>query len=259
LAARRPGGYRCRVPYLAILAAIALQTITTPPPSRTPRPGPTDTIAALSPFARAKAETLLRERLPCLGCHRLGDEGGRIGPDLGTVGARRSGAYIARMIADPAHTVRGTAMPRTPMPDAMRSLITRYLAGRTGGAARAVAPASETAPAAGATTDGAEIRGDVLYARYCAACHGAKGGGDGPNAAYLPVKPAVHASKDAMSKRPDDALFDTIAGGGYVMGRSVRMPAFGETLSHAQIRALVRHIRALCRCTGPSWGADATR
>ncbi len=33
-----------------------------------------------------------------------------------------------------------------------------------------------------------------------------------------------------MSRRPDDALYDAIAAGGAVMGRSPRMPAFGATL-----------------------------
>jgi hypothetical protein len=37
------------------------------------------------------------------------------------------------------------------------------------------------------------------------------------------------------------------------MNRSPRMPAFGATLSAAEIRALVRHIRTLCRCEGPAW------
>jgi mono/diheme cytochrome c family protein len=40
------------------------------------------------------------------------------------------------------------------------------------------------------------------------------------------------------------------------MNRSPRMPAFGATLSSAEIRALVRHIRALCRCEGPAWSRN---
>jgi hypothetical protein len=40
------------------------------------------------------------------------------------------------------------------------------------------------------------------------------------------------------------------------MNRSPRMPAYGTTLTSAQILSLVRHIRSLCRCTGPSWSTD---
>ena len=59
-----------------------------------------------------------------------------------------------------------------------------------------------------------------------------------------------------MAARPDDALYDTISGGGAIMNRSPRMPAYGTTLTPAQIRAVVRHIRALCQCSGPSWSTD---
>jgi mono/diheme cytochrome c family protein len=199
----------------------------------------------LSTFSRAKAESLLRSTLPCLGCHRLNGEGGTIGPDLTTVRERRSPDYIASMIADPQHTVPGAAMPFTRMPTSTRRLITQYL----GGSSANVAEPSITAPAS--APDAA-----ALYAKWCAACHGTSGRGDGPNAVNLPVKPADHASRDAMSARPDDSLFDTIAAGGLVMNRSPRMPAFGGTLSSPEIRALVRHIRTLCRCEGPGWSRN---
>lgn len=201
---------------------------------------------SLSAFSRAKAEALLKDQLPCLGCHRLNGEGGTIGPDLSTVRERRSAAYIAAMIADPQRQRPGVAMPKTRMPEATRDLVTRYLAGLPGSATDAAVAGAP--PAAAATT------GEALYARWCAACHGPAGKGDGPNAANLPVKPAAHASKDAMSARPDDSLFDTIASGGAVMNRSPRMPAFGATLTPAEIRLLVRHIRTLCQCEGPAWG-----
>ncbi len=47
---------------------------------------------SLSAFAKQKAERLLKEQLPCLGCHRLHGDGGTIGPDLSTVRERRSAA-----------------------------------------------------------------------------------------------------------------------------------------------------------------------
>jgi mono/diheme cytochrome c family protein len=100
--------------------------------------------------------------------------------------------------------------------------------------------------------------GPALYARWCAGCHGATGRGDGPNAAYLPVRPAAHTDAAAMRTRTDAVLFDMIAGGGAIMNRSPRMPAFGETLTPGEIRALVAHLRTLCRCEGPAWSRDGT-
>jgi mono/diheme cytochrome c family protein len=216
--------------------------------------GDTAAQSPLTPFERDKAEWFLRERLPCLGCHRLGDEGGRIGPSLGDVAARRSAAYIAAMIADPQRTVPGTVMPKIPMPDDVRALLVRYLARGGTGVAKGVAP--PTAEAAGSVAERASANGAALYARHCAACHGGGGRGDGPNARDLPVAPAVHASAAEMSKRTDDRLFDAIHAGGFMLGRSARMPAYGETLSRSEIRLLVRHIRRLCGCSGPAWSSD---
>jgi mono/diheme cytochrome c family protein len=204
----------------------------------------------MSPFARAKAEALLRDQLPCLGCHTLNGQGGRLAPELATVRSRRDAAYIAHVVADPQGTVQSTIMPHTPMPHEWRVLIVRYL----GGDAALLATTSAGPQAGSAGT--MDSTGATLYARYCTGCHGPQGRGDGPNAASLPVPPARHASKETMSARSDDALYDTIAGGGAIMNRSPRMPAYGSTLSPAQIRALVRHIRSLCGCQGPSWSTD---
>src|SRR6266511_1708492 len=179
---------------------------------------------ALSAFAAAKARTLIRERLPCLGCHRLDAEGGRIGPDL------------------------------SPLAPETLELVASYLAQRVpaGKPAGARAPGAATrAPAAPSRRSAKE-----LYGSYCAACHGAAGNGDGYNAAFLPVRPAVHADPRAMSERSDDQLFDAIAAGGYVLSRSNRMPGFGQTLTVHEIRALVGYIRELCRCQGPAWSRD---
>lgn len=202
----------------------------------------------LSPFRRAKAEQLLRAKLPCLGCHQLDGEGGRIGPDLSDVGSRRSPDYIAAMLRDPQARRPGIAMPSVPMPPATRALVVDYLAGR--GATAEVTDPPPTAPRP-LPDDGPE-----LYRRFCAACHGADGQGDGPNAAFLPVPPTVHADSVYLATRPDDSLYDAIAAGGYVMNRSQRMPPFGETLSPERIRTLVRHLRRLCRCEGPAWSRD---
>ena len=205
---------------------------------------------SLSAFSRRKAESLLKDHLPCLGCHKLNGDGGTIGPDLTTVRERRSPEYIASIIADPQRVVPGSVMPRIAMADATLQLITRYLGGTPRPEARGQRPEPSR------TTELAARSGEQLYAKWCASCHGATGKGDGPNAASLPVKPAMHSSREAMSARPDDSLFDTIAAGGAVMNRSSRMPPFGGTLTATEIRALVGHNRTLCRCEGPAWSRN---
>lgn len=203
---------------------------------------------ALSPFDVAKAEWLIRNRLPCLGCHELGGEGGRIGPSLSQLKGRPFPERVYEMIRDP----RGGIMPRVPMSDATRDLIASYLVQRE------PTPAPSTRPVPGARTPspGTGDLAEDLYARYCAPCHGARGAGDGYNAPFLPVRPTAHADKTYMSRRSDDALFDAIYSGGYVMNRSNRMPPFGQTLAREQIWSLVRYLRVLCGCEGPAWSRD---
>jgi len=197
----------------------------------------------LSPFAKQKAETLLTKKYSCLGCHQLGTEGGQIAPKLDDVRTRRDAAYIAQMITDPQRTRPGAVMPRIRMPDTDRALLIRYLGGDPAAARPPVA-----VPPVAVDTNGAR-----LYATWCASCHGATGAGNGPNAKALPIAPARHNDATRMGARPDDSLYDTIDGGGAIMNRHVRMPAFGGSLTPPQIRALVRHIRTLCRCEGPTW------
>jgi len=196
-------------------------------------------------FQEAKARALLREQLPCLGCHELGGEGGRSAPSLTTVSERRNAAYIRAIIEDPQRIVPGSAMPRTPMSQSTREVVIRYLTRNAAGGApppaRTLAVYGRTLPAPG------------LYNRWCASCHGHRGSADGPDARYLPVPPAVHNDARRMGARSDDALFDAIAGGGAVMGKSPRMPAFGATLTPTEIRSLVGYVRDLCACAGPSW------
>ena len=212
--------------------------------------------APVTSYQASKARAMLQQQLPCLGCHELNGDGGRVGPSLTTVAERRSAAYIEAIIADPQQVVPGAAMPRTRMPEAIRILITRYLA-------RDSRVTSDTSVGTTVSRNSAARAGEApqpvaLYSKWCASCHGDRGAGDGPNARYLPVKPAVHADARAMSARSDDALFDVIAAGGSVAGKSSRMPSFGATLSASEMRALVAHIRVLCACEGPAWSRDGS-
>jgi mono/diheme cytochrome c family protein len=200
----------------------------------------------LTPFETTKAAALLQSKLPCLGCHTFKGTGGRIGPDLTDVNTRLTPQYIYSMIRDPQGTKPGSVMPRVPLDERTAELIANYLV-------RADHPLPPISPPALQPTTQVSGEGAALYARFCAPCHGAEGKGDGPNARYLPIRPTVHASAENMSRRPDDALFDAIFAGGYVMNRSSFMPPFGQTLSRDQIWSLVRQLRTLCHCTGPAW------
>lgn len=200
----------------------------------------------LSPFDVAKAEWLIRNRLPCLGCHELGGEGGRIGPTLSHLKGQRTPEHVYSMIRDP----RGGIMPRVPMTQATLELIASYLVQREPTQGPPGAPPSVTAnnPQLDVTAS--------LYARSCSPCHGARGEGNGYNAPFLPIRPTAHADSTYMSGRSDDALFDAIYAGGFIMNRSNRMPPFGRTLAREQIWALVHYLRTLCRCEGPAWSRD---
>ncbi len=218
---------------------------------------------ALSPFAGAKAATLLRDRWSCLGCHQLGDDGGRIGPRLDGIGDRLQPGYVRALVQDPEHLAPGTVMPASlEQPDRM-DLIAAYLVGRegpwVGSEAVAGMPALPALSAAPAPTDAAPADGAALYTAQCAPCHGVQGAGDGFNAPFLPVTPTAHADSAAMSERPDDTLYDGIHAGGWILGKSHRMPAFGASLGHDEKRALVAYIRTLCRCQGPAWSRDGRR
>ena len=190
---------------------------------------------------------ILRQQTSCLGCHELGGEGGRLGPSLSDVGKRRSAAYIRAMIDDPQRVVPGAAMPRPRLDSATKSLIVAYLS-------RSASPGPSPVPQQFNGSPVPDPRS--LYVKWCSGCHGPTGAGDGPNARYLPVKPAAHRDAAAMGKRPDDSIYDAIAGGGAIMGKSPRMPAFGGSLTPAEIRSLVSYIRTLCSCSAPAWSRD---
>lgn len=220
--------------------------------------------APRSEFALRKAETLVREKLSCLGCHALDGKGGRLAPDLGAVRQRLRPSYVLNVILDPQSTALHSIMPRQPMPDATARLVADYLLHQQ--------PSDYTATYMSpldhrlATQATAQVkpgpgveRARWNYARHCAVCHGESGMGDGFNATFLPVKPTPHADASTMRLRPDDTLFDGIHGGGGILNRSHLMPAWNGLLSVEEMRELVAHIRSLCRCEGPEWSRDDAR
>ncbi len=213
-----------------------------------------------SAFAHRKAQALLETKLACLGCHRLNGAGGVIGPDLSLAKSRLQPGYVYAIIAQPAIVAAHSAMPRLPLGPGVADLIARHL---SHGDATLPDPAPYLSPLdyptmpAGVEPPAPVAKVRATYLRYCASCHGPTGRGDGFNAAFVqPVRPARLFDRALLSRRPDDTLFDGIHSGGAILGRSAWMPAWGDTLSSAEIRALVRYLRELCGCEGPAWARD---
>lgn len=214
----------------------------------------------------ARAERLLETRYACRGCHVVAGRGGALGPRLDGLSERLRPEFVLHMIQAPQEAAPGSAMPRQPMPPREARILAAYLLGLDGPWRGADAAAPGRMPAAGSAAAAGPLRPDpggggpqtgaALYATWCAACHGPQGRGDGWNAGALPVAPTAHADAALVSRRPDDVLYDGIHGGGWVLGRSPLMPAFGTVLSPEQIDALVAHIRTLCDCRGPGWSRD---
>lgn len=83
-------------------------------------------------------------------------------------------------------------------------------------------------------------RGAGIYAAECATCHGARGRGDGPVAAGLPVKPANQTDFRFMDRLRDGEIAMKVQAGGF------RMPAFPE-IRGEDLVAVVAFVRSLSR------------
>jgi len=207
----------------------------------------------LSVFAKNKARQLLTDKLSCLGCHQLGAQGGRLGPSFNQLNERLRGDFVFRMIAEPQHTVAESIMPKIAMPQKTRELLANFLLQeKSASAPAAYLSLIDNSPAS--FVDENPVR--QLYLKNCAACHGREGDGKGYNAKFLPKAPAAHSDSAYMSQRSDDTLYDGIHAGGYILNQSHTMPAWGHTLSHAEIQSLVNYLRKLCHCEEPGWAND---
>jgi len=85
--------------------------------------------------------------------------------------------------------------------------------------------------------------GKRLYEQNCAACHGAKGLGDGPAGKSLNPPAADIAATVQMPMASDAYLYWTIAEGGAPLGTA--MPPYKSVLKEEQIWKLITYLREL--------------
>ena len=87
--------------------------------------------------------------------------------------------------------------------------------------------------------------GRATYAKYCRACHGPEGKGDGPAAAAMKdVKPANLADAKWEHGSTDGEIFNTIHSG---IGPKFAMAAFQGRIPDAQIWNLVNYTKTLSK------------
>ncbi len=133
----------------------------------------------------------------CASCHKIGEEGSAVGPDLTLVGFRHSTEWLDLFIKDPQAWKKDSLMPNKRLSDAARKAIVDYLAAQQGQdwpkGARPWDDGSLKEPAA---------RGRVIYTRAgCIGCHGAGGAGEYPNPnAKGGLIPALNKAAEGYSK-----------------------------------------------------------
>jgi hypothetical protein len=106
------------------------------------------------------------------------------------------------------------------------------------------AAAQENAPAARGLTSG-----EAIYQAGCAGCHGATGQG-APTTSTMFDRPSTFPDfTDCAGTTPelDVDWKSTIILGGHGRGFSRIMPVFAEELTSAQVDAVVKYLRTLCR------------
>ena len=98
--------------------------------------------------------------------------------------------------------------------------------------------------------------GHHLNDQYCERCHNPESTAQRvSNYDNLDVKPHPFTEGDTLNKMSDADLTAIISHGGPALGKSALMPAWGNTLSKADIQALISYIRAISdppsRSAGP--------
>lgn len=195
----------------------------------------------------------------CTTCHRVGNEGGNVGPDLTYIGFRKSAEWLRLWMKDPKAWKPDTNMPVLHLNEPALDALTAYMASLKGEAYR-----GEKAPW---NTDALRAdpvkRGEAIFNRAgCTGCHGTAGVGGFPNNNVVGGKiPSLTFVADGYSK---EELKEKIHKGVPQSSPEnmdlpppmIHMPAWGEILSDDELDALVEYLYSLRPASSPSddWG-----
>ncbi|MBI2387909.1 MAG: cytochrome c [Elusimicrobia bacterium] len=202
------------------------------------QPAPTGPAAGKAYFVQAG----------CASCHKVGDLGSAVGPDLTMVGMRHNPEWLDLFIKDPQAWKKDTLMPNRRMSDDARKAVVAYMAMLKGqdwgkGARPWDAPSLIKDPVA---------RGRVIYNRAgCVGCHGIDGAGGYPNnnvkgGLIPPLKKASEGfSKAELTAKIKKGVPQSQKADENGPAPLIRMPAWGEALDDKEIEAVADYLLSL--------------
>ena len=170
----------------------------------------------------------------------------RQGPDLSTVGARRSAAWLRAHFHNPQQLVPGSLMPcYAPLfADGRGEALISYLQYTAlGWVNTSTTKAADWFPNKNSAT-GTPANGPQLFAGLCSACHGESGRGDGVLAAGLSKRPANLANGPFLWTAGTESLELRIARVVKFGLPGTDMPGH-ELLKDAELLAITDHVRLL--------------
>jgi mono/diheme cytochrome c family protein len=178
----------------------------------------------------------------CLGCHAIEENGtiigGRQSTSLVTAGQRYDKDWLFRFGQNPQDFVPHSGEFLADATEPQLRAVIGYLMVQGVPDFRYYEP--WTGPEFGKASVG---RGKLVYKEYCMQCHGATGKGDGPAAAHLEPKPAIHANV-AYDQVSTEYLYNIINHGGAAMGKSANMPYWGPTIGQQGVADVMAYLKA---------------
>ena len=183
----------------------------------------------------------------CFKCHRVGNDGAAVGPDLTMVGFRKTPEWIDLWLKDPVSWKKDTVMPRFYFKDNVRGALVAYLTTLKGQDWGEKKPWDDSS-----LLKDPVKRGEMLYNRLgCVGCHGKAGKGGYPNNNVIGGKiPTLTLVADGYSK---DELKKKISMGVAKPAKNdpngpdpmVSMPSWGQVLKDDELDALVEYLDSL--------------
>ncbi len=95
--------------------------------------------------------------------------------------------------------------------------------------------------------NGQAATGAEPYQKFCVACHGEKGDGNGPASVALNPKPRNFADAAGMATLTDEQLYTVVKNGGPAVGKSPLMAPWGAVLNDQQIRDVVAFVKQFAK------------